>query len=378
MYQQFGLTLTVTCDCNLRCTYCYAGPKCHSCMPTTMAQTAIDRAVASISPGGVLHLGFFGGEPLIESRLLGELIGYARERCLVADLQLALNLTTNGTIVTPDAWNLMTRTDLELAVSCDGRPDVHDRHRITHDGGGSAARVTDTLRRLVAAGRDFSVVMVVRPDTVEHLAEGIAFLRELGVPRLEPSLDLWATWSRNDVLRLERSIAECADIWREGLPEHGISWFDEKAAQLTRVPMTATPRCGFGDGELAVSPTGRLYPCERLIGEDRPDGTMALPGHVLDGGRDFVHPVSRSGPCQTCGSCSVASLCNTFCRCSNYVRTGRVEEPDYLLCAWNQACLNETARVLAGLLDVPREPKGVCHVRGRTEPTVGSGSPPST
>ena len=39
-------------------------------------------------------------------------------------------------------------------------------------------------------------------------------------------------------------------------------------------------------------------------------------------------------------------MCSTFCRCSNYVRTGNTRRPDLLLCAWNQACLNETAKIV--------------------------------
>jgi len=48
-----------------------------------------------------------------------------------------------------------------------------------------------------------------------------------------------------------------------------------------------------------------------------------------------------------CTICTVSNLCSTTCRCSNYVRTGRVDRPDGLLCLLNQICLRETAQRLS-------------------------------
>ena len=70
MYDQFGLVLVVNHACNLRCRYCYTGEKYHRSMTESLGRKAIDRALASISPGGVLELGFFGGEPLVEAPLI--------------------------------------------------------------------------------------------------------------------------------------------------------------------------------------------------------------------------------------------------------------------------------------------------------------------
>jgi sulfatase maturation enzyme AslB (radical SAM superfamily) len=123
--------------------------------------------------------------------------------------------------------------------------------------------VLATIRRLLAAGRDLRAVMVVRPDTVERLPDCIEFLRQLGVRHVTPSLDLWARWTREDAGRLESAIIRCANLWRSGLPQCSISWFDDKAAMLAGVPSNETARCGFGHVEIAVAPSGNLYPCPR-------------------------------------------------------------------------------------------------------------------
>jgi uncharacterized protein len=332
--------------CNLRCTYCYTGAKFSRAMPLDVARQAIDRAVASLDDGGLFELGFFGGEPLIEAELIESLIAHARGRVAARGIDLVLSLTTNGTLGTPAAWRVMTTADLQLAISFDGRPAEHDRHRLTVHGAGSSDAVLATIDRLVGEGRPPTVITVVRPDTVEHLDDGLRFLQRIGVRRVEPSLDLWTNWSNDDVARLTQSIARCAEVWREGLPDFSVSWFDEKAVHLADISQGPSARCGFGAGEIAVAPSGNLYPCERLIGEDQADHPMRLPGHALVGA-DFLNLASKPGRSdEGCDTCALAAMCSTVCRCSNYVRTGDVRHPDGLLCAWNQACIDETARMM--------------------------------
>jgi len=350
MHDTFGLVLMVNHACNLRCDYCYTGAKFQRAMPIAIGCKAIDRAAALLRRGGVLELGFFGGEPLLEAQRIREFIAHAEAAAQPKAINLQLSLTTNGTQATGAAWEIMLRQDLDLAVSCDGIRRAHDKHRRGLDGRATSHAVLLTMQKLLEAGKEFRVVLVVRPDTLDALPEGIEFLLERGVRRFEPSRDLWARWSNADAPRLERAIARCARIWRAALPEISLSWFDEKAALLSKALMNGTARCGFGDGQIAVAPSGNLYPCERLIGEDSPANQMRLPGHV-GVGADFLS-MSRAAPrsAAECGVCEMQSLCGTTCRCSNCIRTGNVAEPDGLLCLLNQVCLRETARAARGPL----------------------------
>jgi uncharacterized protein len=346
MYSAFGLVLMTNHACNLRCTYCYTGAKFNRPMPEGVGHRAIDRAFKSIASGGKLELGFFGGEPLLEARRIQLWMAEARRRADEAAVDLSFGLTTNGTLTDGAAWSVLTDRDVDLAISHDGLPEVHDRHRPTADGRGTAAIVGATLRRLLDGGREFRVIVVVRPSTLGMLADGLRHLQALGVRRVDLSLDLWTLWSAEDAEPLERALVECAELWWQGLPDRGLNWFDEKLARLSSVPSPPSARCGFGHGEIAVSPAGNLYPCERLIGEDEPSNPMRLPGHVFEGD-GFLSPFGF-GPraAEACDRCALNSLCSTTCRCSNYVRTGKVHEPDGLLCLVDQVTFRETTRRL--------------------------------
>jgi uncharacterized protein len=144
--RRFGLTLMVNHACNLRCNYCYTGAKFSSPMPSQIGIAAIDRAFASLSSGGQLDLSFFGGEPLLESIQILDWLAYSRKQASVTNKKVRFNLTTNGTISSREALQVMTTGDLDLAVSFDGMPEVHDRHRRDVHGNGSSALVEQTLR----------------------------------------------------------------------------------------------------------------------------------------------------------------------------------------------------------------------------------------
>src|SRR5258708_32791343 len=167
--RRFGLTLVVNHACNLRCSYCYTGAKFGSPMPWTTGATAIERAFRSLVPDGQLDLGFFGGEPLLESARILEWMGHSRSYARNSGKRVTFNVTTNGTITHRAAWQLMLADDLDLAVSFDGTLEAHDLHRRDVHGKGSAAKVAATLRQLIEAGKLVQVIVVVRPDNLEEI-----------------------------------------------------------------------------------------------------------------------------------------------------------------------------------------------------------------
>lgn len=344
MYPRFGLTLMVNHACNLRCTYCYTGSKFSRRMPWAVVVRAVDRALASLDAGGTLELGFFGGEPLLEADLIAEGIAYARRQTAARCFNLCLSLTSNGTLTGPHAWAVMTDPQMELALSFDGLPETHDRHRVLEAGGGTAKEVLGTMRRLQNVGKEFRVVMVVRPDSVTALPAGLRFLQAIGVEQVELSLDLWTAWLPRDAGRLESALVEAAEIWRAGLPRFGVNWFNEVAVRLAGVPILESARCSFGQGEIAVAPSGNLYPCERLIGEDAEGNPMRLPGYILEA-RDFLDPPAPP-PRAPAAEAAALCACGLSCRCCQFVRTGHPDKSDDLLRLLDRVCAREAARVL--------------------------------
>lgn len=75
-----------------------------------------------------------------------------------------------------------------------------------------------------------------------------------GIKYIEPNLDLWSKWCLVDLDRLKSAITKSVQVWQNALPDIGVSWFDEKLLKLAGLcdPIL----CRFGNGEIAVAPSG--------------------------------------------------------------------------------------------------------------------------
>lgn len=163
-FTRFKFTLMLTHACALRCLYCYAGAKSARHMLTEIVQTAIRRALASLTPEGTLEWGFFGGEPMLRASDIAAALAFAH--AVAGARQIRFHLTTSGSVTTPEALHLLTHPDLRIAVSCDGPPAIHYRFRPEADGAASYPAAAAAIHRLIAVGKEFPVVLVVRPETV--------------------------------------------------------------------------------------------------------------------------------------------------------------------------------------------------------------------
>lgn len=100
------LTLQVTQNCNLRCSYCVYGGSyinrhhCNKRMDFQMAKKAIDFALERSSDSRRLSIGFYGGEPFLEFELIKQCINYVHE--MVEGKDVLFTVTTNGTLLTED------------------------------------------------------------------------------------------------------------------------------------------------------------------------------------------------------------------------------------------------------------------------------------
>ena len=106
------LVVNVTNQCNLSCEYCYeygedkivdtengSQPKF---MSEETARQAVDLALREAAPGKTAHITFFGGETLMNFKVLKATVGYARGAAAGQGKQVDFSLTTNATLLQPD------------------------------------------------------------------------------------------------------------------------------------------------------------------------------------------------------------------------------------------------------------------------------------
>ena len=182
---EVGVVLTHAC--NLACVYCYTGDKKRVRMSEAVADATVDFAFRTAAErGSRLQLGFFGGEPLLERTLLLDLAARARARAQADAIGLTLQVTTNGTLLTPDIVEQLGALQVHVALSTDGTQAQHEAGRLLAGGGSSWEATRAGLRALVAA-RDrfpFDVIAVIDPCNVAGLSDGVLELVDAGVESL--------------------------------------------------------------------------------------------------------------------------------------------------------------------------------------------------
>ena len=379
------VTLVLTHECNLACTYCYTGEKFRREMDWPTAMRSLDllfsapREQTPWRDEVPVDLGFFGGEPLICFDMMERVSHEAQARAAREGRRLRLAVTTNGTLVTAERARRLAALGVQVTLSLDGCREAHEATRPQRGGRSSFDDVLAGAHHMLAAGLPLQIIAVVSPDNVRWLGESVRFLADLGAKEIILNPAFECAWSDAHLELWEKGLEEAAVVYaaaiRAGKPI-AMPTFDNKLLAAAKGGLSSCDSCGSGEREIAVSPQGNLFPCARMVGEDR-DDTLVI-GH-LDRGIDRVRvkDIKRGPADPACDECAEQWRCGASCACANLAETGTTHLPGGTQCWYEQA----TARIAdtAGhLLLEERDPTFLSWTYGRVAAAAtASGQNPS-
>ncbi len=346
------VTLVLTHDCNLGCGYCYAGRKFRKSMPRDIMVKSLDLAFSD-GDDGKIQVSFFGGEPTLEWDLLIEAAEYARK--IAGNRHLVQCVTTNGTLLTKERILRLAELDIYVGFSIDGNQRAHEANRPSMNGQSTWTAVSKGLDMMIEAGRPFETISVVTPASVRELGASVGELFARGVPRIALNPCYESVWSDEDLALWEHGLIEAAGIVASHMREGRIvslNVFDAKIIARIKGGLDEGDKCDLGSGFIAVAPSGNLYPCERLVGEDTDE--RARIGHVSTGvERPRVSNFRAENlpewhaQNEECGNCAEQIRCSNHCACANRAETGNYGTAGGVQC-WHE---QTTARIADELAD---------------------------
>lgn len=121
--------LIITDDCNGCCDYCFMEGRKPGRMSLETAKKSVDLLIDYSGKMNRLNLLFFGGEPLLEFGLMRDTIVYCEQRSKETGKEFAFSITTNGTLLTPEILNYLSRKGIKFLLSLDGTREMHNKHR---------------------------------------------------------------------------------------------------------------------------------------------------------------------------------------------------------------------------------------------------------
>ncbi|GJQ22987.1 MAG: hypothetical protein HBSAPP01_07770 [Candidatus Brocadia sapporoensis] len=305
-------------------------------MSLSIAKKIVDFIFKNTPSKEKIDIGFFGGEPLLEFELIKKITETIENHPSFNKKLVELTVVTNGTIFSDEIADFLNEHHIGFCLSCDGPPFVQDTFRCLQDGKGSSSIVTNTIRRAKETLLSVLVNAVYHPQTFRYLPHVVEYLASLGLKRIYLNPDFSAPWSKKEAELLSEIYGQISkqyiDFYLQKKP-HFISLIDSKIAVILGEGYKPLDRCKMGTGEFAFTPSGNIYPCERLIGTDTGNGHCI--GNIASGlNREQMSCKTAPGMeiNTECISCSLKDYCMNWCGCSNYFSSGYYNRVSPFLC----------------------------------------------
>lgn len=333
----------LTEGCNLACKHCWLSPPVES-GPPKFATINLDHMQQAIDEGRALGLNsvkLTGGEPLMHPQIKSILELIAKER-------LGLNIETNGTLITDELAECISRVDgAQVSLSLDSIvPEKHDRIR---NKTGAFNSTVQAIRFLVKHGTPPQVITSLLPENVNELDEIIAFVTELGASSfklniVQPTERGKQLQNKGELVTVEKAI-KISELLQE-------RYCGQSDILVTvTIPFAFRPlhlihqgfvsRCGIMN-ILGVLPTGEYALCgigssidELVFGKVGLDSLEDVwkRNPVLEKIRSDI-PSNLEG---ICGNCTMKDICLGSCVAQNYYASQSLTAP-FWFCAEADAC----------------------------------------
>ena len=146
-----ALCLHIAHDCNLACRYCFAEEgEYHgrrAMMSYEVGKQALDFLIANSGSRKNLEVDFFGGEPLMNWKVVKDLVAYGRSQEKIHNKHFRFTLTTNGVLLNDEIMEFANKEMDNVVLSIDGRREVHDFMRPFRKGAGSYELVVPKFQK---------------------------------------------------------------------------------------------------------------------------------------------------------------------------------------------------------------------------------------
>ena len=288
----------VTDDCNLSCKYCGYGYFYNDYDNRSKTKLSFNKAKLLLDYIFSYHstynnnslereiaIGFYGGEPLLNMRLIKQIVSYI-ESLNLEGLKIKYGMTTNGMLL-DKYYEYLSDHKFSLLVSLDG-----DRrgssYRVTNNGKESFDKVFSNLKLIEKEAP--SLFKTIRFNSVLHDRNSVASLfeffkkefgkdtkvTELSTIGIEPTKkDEFLRIFNSSMKSSEQANISCEDTFKYTLPEtkkisdlvfkdSNVSFQDYSSLLLDKKHINTTGTCPPFLKRLFLTVNGKLLPCEKV------------------------------------------------------------------------------------------------------------------
>ncbi len=340
--------IDVTKRCNFDCIYCFRNFQDHTSIAYNVLDDVLWYIVNCCKQESVrrISIQFWGGEPLFALEQIEYIVGFFAK----TDLEVAFNIETNGSLITPEIAKRLYRMRIRVGVSLDGTPVLQNRQRSFASGEASAWAVEAGIRNLQRYyGSNIAGITVVTRYNFHYIKEMLDYyIYHLHLQSMKFNL------VRDNVNAFEKGLALTVDeiTWFAGeLMEYLLAYrsmgvkFSEgnidvrlkNLLQRSRFSCCISSGCQGGVRMISFDQSGNIFPCEMMdfpeerIGSIYDDKNLANQIELSMKKNKFF--LQKKG--EQCWNCPWWCYCGGGCSSRNrYLnRDGQIDETE---CALNK------------------------------------------
>jgi uncharacterized protein len=267
MFQPTTLQLTVapTLACNFRCPYCYENKK-KTRMTSEIQEKTITFARHQLKSITSLSICWYGGEPLLEKKMIWTMSKKLRSLCENAGCRYTALMATNGYLLDKNtALKLNEHNVSHIQITIDGPKEIHDTRRILVNGNGTFDRIMKNLTDAVDIISSITLRVNVDKDNADYVVELLDVLTDQG---LKNRIKLYYASVTSDTLACQDISDKCFTGDQYANLEGALyKQTIEKGYTMVKYPRPTFSHCGAArKNSYVIDPEGDLYKCWNAIG----------------------------------------------------------------------------------------------------------------
>lgn len=269
-----SVILPITSSCNLNCPYCFAQTKEGDFTFKNYKETDVEKLIQrlyTINKGATTLLIFFGGEPLLNFKLIKHAVNYINHNGLRENF--CYSITTNGTLITPEIAEFLKKHKFAILLSMDGYENEFN-YRKFRNGKPSVSKVLKNIDLLKAFEVPFEIRATITSDN-PYIYETYHFFEELKIPYTlafaYPSDNtrnqILSTYSHENILRVKDSMSKLLMEYKEKV-KNGEKIYNKVLLSLFSFFEYRTIReriCSGGINYYTILADGSLFKCAHLM-----------------------------------------------------------------------------------------------------------------
>ncbi|NCA75977.1 MAG: radical SAM protein [Alphaproteobacteria bacterium] len=330
-----NLILNISGACNLRCKYCIIfgntrqGSLLHMTFET--AKTAIDTFIAENPASNGFGIVFFGGEPLLNEKVIEKVLDYCREISLVTEKQVSFSLVTNGTILTKPIIEMIRKFSVKLSITIDGDERNHNLNRDFNNGKPTYAKINRNILWLQDEGIPFELCAGITYETRDY----VKFFKTLESFRVPFSFgfiqknifEKETGYNSQHLGLIENEFVRLIKYYIKRIESNRsvncTNMYDALSAIHNRAAKAV--RCTAGKNVITVNPDGTIYSCQFI--SNIPSASIGTLSEGIDCQKRSEFSAIPLQQSPECSSCSIRLFCGGSCFADNYIVNNALDIP---------------------------------------------------